>query len=219
MKREPPLLPEPRSRVGADRVRRREEPRRRRPRARAQQAGHGHRRHADRPARRGAAHASSTSLRQAPTAGVTLELTIDAQLQYIAERELRAAVEEHGAIGGTVVMMDPHTGEILALVSEPHFNPNDSSEGRSDVAHQSRRRDDLRAGLDVQDDHRGRRARGERHQADRHRRRDDAVPVRHRQGDHRRAPGRRGVVREGVRQVEQLRHGARRGQSASAPSS
>lgn len=67
------------------------------------------------------------SLRQAPTAGVTIELTIDAQLQHIAERELRAAVEEHGAIGGTVVMMDPHTGEILALVSEPHFNPNDSS--------------------------------------------------------------------------------------------
>ena len=48
-------------------------------------------------------------------------------MQFIAERELRAGVEEHGALGGTVVMMDPHTGEILALVSEPHFNPNDSS--------------------------------------------------------------------------------------------
>jgi cell division protein FtsI (penicillin-binding protein 3) len=69
----------------------------------------------------------ATSVREAPTAGVTLELTIDARLQFIAERELRAAVEEHGAIGGTVVMMDPQTGEILALVSEPHFNPNDSS--------------------------------------------------------------------------------------------
>lgn len=69
----------------------------------------------------------ATSVRQAPTAGVTLELTIDARLQFIAERELRAAVAEHGAIGGTVVMMDPHTGEILALVSDPHFNPNDSS--------------------------------------------------------------------------------------------
>ena len=66
-------------------------------------------------------------MRQAPTAGVTLELTIDARLQFIAERELRAGVEEHGALGGTVVMMDPHTGEILALVSDPHFNPNDSS--------------------------------------------------------------------------------------------
>ena len=72
-------------------------------------------------------HVIATMLREAPTPGVTLELTIDARLQFIAERELRAAVEEHGAIGGTVVMMDPHTGEILALVSEPHFNPNDSS--------------------------------------------------------------------------------------------
>jgi cell division protein FtsI (penicillin-binding protein 3) len=69
----------------------------------------------------------ATSVQEAPTSGVSLELTIDARLQYIAERELRAAVEEHGAEGGTVVMMDPHSGEILALVSEPHFNPNDSS--------------------------------------------------------------------------------------------
>jgi len=68
-----------------------------------------------------------TMVKEAPTSGVSLELTIDARLQYIAERELRAAVEEHGAEGGTVVMMDPHTGEILALVSDPHFNPNDSS--------------------------------------------------------------------------------------------
>ncbi len=70
----------------------------------------------------------ATSVREAPSAGAVLELTIDARLQYVAERELRAAVEEHGALGGTVVMLDPHTGEILALVSEPHFNPNDSIE-------------------------------------------------------------------------------------------
>ncbi|BCS35663.1 hypothetical protein TBR22_A48970 [Luteitalea sp. TBR-22] len=69
----------------------------------------------------------SAVVRQAPTAGMSLELTIDARLQFIAERELRAAVEAHGAEGGTVVMMDPNTGEILALVSEPNFNPNDSS--------------------------------------------------------------------------------------------
>ena len=74
-----------------------------------------------------AQHVIASRMRQAPTAGVTLELTIDARLQFIAERELRAGIEEHGALGGTVVMIDPHTGEILALVSEPHFNPNDSS--------------------------------------------------------------------------------------------
>lgn len=68
-----------------------------------------------------------TRVKERPTAGAGLELTIDSQLQYVAERELRAAIDEHGALGGTVVMMDPHTGEILALVSAPHFNPNDSS--------------------------------------------------------------------------------------------
>ncbi len=60
-----------------------------------------------------------------PVPGATIELTIDATLQYIAERELRAGVEENRAIGGSVVMMDSTTGEILALASEPSFNAND----------------------------------------------------------------------------------------------
>ena len=59
-----------------------------------------------------------------PTAGDSLELTIDQYLQHIAERELRAGVEEHNAQGGSVVVMDPHTGEILALANYPTFNPN-----------------------------------------------------------------------------------------------
>ena len=59
-----------------------------------------------------------------PTAGVTLELTIDKYIQYIAERELRVAVREHHAAGGSVVIMNPATGEILALANEPTFNPN-----------------------------------------------------------------------------------------------
>ena len=59
-----------------------------------------------------------------PTTGATVELTIDKHLQYIAERELRAAVREHAADGGTVVMLDPHTGELLAVANEPSFNPN-----------------------------------------------------------------------------------------------
>ena len=59
-----------------------------------------------------------------PTAGVTLELTIDKYIQHIVERELRAAVLEHHAAGGSVVVMDPATGEILALANEPTFNPN-----------------------------------------------------------------------------------------------
>jgi cell division protein FtsI (penicillin-binding protein 3) len=59
-----------------------------------------------------------------PTAGATLELTIDQCLQYIAERALKAAVEENRAEGGAALIMDPRTGEILALANEPTFNPN-----------------------------------------------------------------------------------------------
>ncbi len=58
------------------------------------------------------------------TAGETLELTIDQYLQHIAERELGAGVAEHNAAGGTAVVMDPLTGEILALANYPTFNPN-----------------------------------------------------------------------------------------------
>lgn len=58
------------------------------------------------------------------TIGDSLELTVDQYLQHIAERELRAGVEEHNAQGGMAIVMDPHTGEILALANYPTFNPN-----------------------------------------------------------------------------------------------
>ena len=59
-----------------------------------------------------------------PTAGATLELTIDKYLQHIVERELRAGVDAYNADAGAVVMLDPNTGEVLALASQPTFNPN-----------------------------------------------------------------------------------------------
>ena len=59
-----------------------------------------------------------------PTAGATLELTIDQYLQHVAERELRAGVEENRASGGAALVMDPQSGEILALANWPSFNPN-----------------------------------------------------------------------------------------------
>lgn len=59
-----------------------------------------------------------------PTTGATLELTIDQYLQHIVERELRAGVEENRAAGGSVIVMDPRSGEILALANWPTFNPN-----------------------------------------------------------------------------------------------
>ena len=58
------------------------------------------------------------------TTGATLELTIDQYLQHIAERELRAGVEENRAASGAAVIMDPWSGEILALANWPTFNPN-----------------------------------------------------------------------------------------------
>jgi cell division protein FtsI (penicillin-binding protein 3) len=58
------------------------------------------------------------------TAGVTLELTLDQYLQNIAERELEAGVIDNRAAGGCAVIMDPNTGEILALANYPVFNPN-----------------------------------------------------------------------------------------------
>jgi cell division protein FtsI (penicillin-binding protein 3) len=63
-------------------------------------------------------------LERTPTSGGSLELTIDEPLQHIVERELRAGVDETDADGGSAVVMDPHTGEILALANWPTFNPN-----------------------------------------------------------------------------------------------
>ena len=66
-------------------------------------------------------------LERPPTTGATVELTIDEYLQHIAERELRDAVVRNRAAGGTVLIMAPKTGEILALANEPTFNPNSFS--------------------------------------------------------------------------------------------
>ena len=58
------------------------------------------------------------------TSGASLELTIDQFLQNIAERELREGVIANRATGGSAIVMDPWTGEILALANYPTFNPN-----------------------------------------------------------------------------------------------
>ena len=59
-----------------------------------------------------------------PTSGSSIELTIDENLQHIAERELHAGIVANRAVGGTAIVMNPHTGEILAMANEPTFNPN-----------------------------------------------------------------------------------------------
>ena len=153
--RDPPLLPE--ARPGGARARvtsaariagtagiearlRQDHPRRGRPRAR--------------PDATRASSRCSTRVERAPTAGATLELTLDLPLQHIVERELKAGVERNRAAGGTAIVMDPHTGEILALANYPTFNPNAVRPRLRRRAPQSRGAGRLRARLDVQDRHR-----------------------------------------------------------------
>ncbi|MGB7450965.1 MAG: penicillin-binding transpeptidase domain-containing protein, partial [Lysobacterales bacterium] len=57
--------------------------------------------------------------------GHDLNLTIDKRLQYLAYRELKSTVLKHGARSGSVVVLDVDTGEVLAMVNQPSYNPND----------------------------------------------------------------------------------------------
>jgi cell division protein FtsI (penicillin-binding protein 3) len=77
-------------------------------------------------------HVVETRVHREPTAGATVELTIDQYLQHIVERELQAGVTGHHAQSGAAVVMDPKTGEILALANYPTFNPNAPGRFRAD---------------------------------------------------------------------------------------
>ena len=60
--------------------------------------------------------------------GQDLSLSIDLRLQYLAYRELKAVVAAHNARGGTLVMLDVDSGEVLAMVNQGSYNPNDRSQ-------------------------------------------------------------------------------------------
>jgi len=66
------------------------------------------------------------SVENEPQPGENLVLSIDANIQHMAERALDAQMLKMKALHGTVVVQDPHTGQILALAISPRFNPNDS---------------------------------------------------------------------------------------------
>ena len=65
------------------------------------------------------------STEREPDPGENLVLTIDENIQFMAERALDSALERTHASNGTIVVQDPYTGQILALAIRPTFNPND----------------------------------------------------------------------------------------------
>lgn len=63
-----------------------------------------------------------------PSPGRELALSIDLRIQYLAYRELKAAVHRSGAAAGAAVVLDVATGEVLAMVNQPTYNPNDRAQ-------------------------------------------------------------------------------------------
>ena len=73
---------------------------------------------------------------EAPRYGEDITLSLDLRLQFVAYRELKAAVAGNHARSGSLVMLDARTGEVLALANEPSYNPNDPealASGRRDA--------------------------------------------------------------------------------------
>jgi cell division protein FtsI/penicillin-binding protein 2 len=63
-----------------------------------------------------------------PEQGLNVVLTIDQTIQYIAERELDKIMQERSPKSASIIVMDPDTGEILALANRPDFDPNKSQQ-------------------------------------------------------------------------------------------
>jgi cell division protein FtsI (penicillin-binding protein 3) len=68
-----------------------------------------------------------------PLPGANLVLSLDANIQFMAEQALDHAMERVKPLNGTVVVQDPHTGQILALAIRPTFNPNDFHHATTDL--------------------------------------------------------------------------------------
>jgi len=65
---------------------------------------------------------------QSPSPGRELAASIDLRIQYLAYRELKLAIKRSGSASGSVVVLDVGTGEVLAMVNQPAYNPNDRSQ-------------------------------------------------------------------------------------------
>jgi cell division protein FtsI/penicillin-binding protein 2 len=69
-----------------------------------------------------------------PESGVDLVLTIDRNIEFFACEKLQEAVKKHGATGGSVIVIEPKTGAIMAMCSEPNFDPN-NYQAVKDISH------------------------------------------------------------------------------------
>lgn len=78
------------------------------------------------------------ALLQEPRPGERLTLALDRRIQYHSYRALKRAVQRHGARAGTAVVLDAATGELLALVNQPSYNPNARSTPSDDESHRNR---------------------------------------------------------------------------------
>ncbi len=70
---------------------------------------------------------------EAPTSGITLQLTIDLDLQLAVENELENAIQKYEADGAIALAMNPKTGEILAMASRPSFDPNNYQDYNTEI--------------------------------------------------------------------------------------
>jgi cell division protein FtsI (penicillin-binding protein 3) len=70
---------------------------------------------------------------RAPRPGRDLTTSIDLRIQYLAYRELKAAMQEYQARAGSIIVVDVDTGEVLAMVNQPSYNPNDRDQLKPDL--------------------------------------------------------------------------------------
>jgi cell division protein FtsI (penicillin-binding protein 3) len=70
---------------------------------------------------------------RAPRPGRDLVTSIDLRIQYLAYRELKSAMQEYRARAGSVIVIDVDTGEVLAMVNQPSYNPNDREQLKPDL--------------------------------------------------------------------------------------
>ena len=151
---------------------------------------------------------------RAPQAGHDLALSIDARLQYLAFRELKAAIELNQAKAGGLVILDVKTGEILALANWPTYNPNSRNKVTPAMMRNRALTDTFEPGFDDEAVHDRGGARGGP-RATGHRDRDGAGHADDRlRDDPRRASGRHAHRRAGDPEVLERRRGQDRARPA-----